>query len=90
MPDHGNHPILPGLERLPERRCDRNRARLALCDALRSVARGRPAKAMRAFAGVPAKTNRASRALRELGRIRRVTMTIGERTIERDTRHSAL
>ncbi len=30
------------------------------------------------------------RALRELGRIRRVTMTIGERTIERDTRHSPL
>ncbi|MFN2505064.1 MAG: IS1634 family transposase [Acidimicrobiales bacterium] len=30
------------------------------------------------------------RALRELGRIRRVTLTIGERTIERDTRHSAL
>jgi len=30
------------------------------------------------------------RALRELGRIRRVTMTVAERTIERDTRHSAL
>jgi len=30
------------------------------------------------------------RALRELGRIRRVTLTVGERTIERDTRHSAL
>jgi len=30
------------------------------------------------------------RALRELGRIRRVTMTIAERTIERDTRHGPL
>jgi len=30
------------------------------------------------------------RALRELGRIRRVTMTIAERSIERDTRHSPL
>lgn len=30
------------------------------------------------------------RALRELGRIRRVTVRIGERTIERDTRHSPL
>jgi hypothetical protein len=30
------------------------------------------------------------RALRELGRIRRVTLTVAERTIERDTRHSAL
>jgi transposase len=30
------------------------------------------------------------RALREMGRIRRVTLTVGERTIERDTRHSAL
>ncbi|MFP5376866.1 MAG: IS1634 family transposase, partial [Acidimicrobiia bacterium] len=30
------------------------------------------------------------RSLRELGRIRRVTLTVAERTIERDTRHSAL
>lgn len=30
------------------------------------------------------------RALRELGRIRRVTLTVADRTIERDTRHSAL
>lgn len=30
------------------------------------------------------------RALRELGRIRRVTLSGAERTIERDTRHSAL
>jgi hypothetical protein len=30
------------------------------------------------------------RALRELGRTRRVTMTIAERAIERDTRHSSL
>ncbi len=30
------------------------------------------------------------RALRELGRIRRVTLTVAERIIERDTRHSAL
>jgi transposase len=30
------------------------------------------------------------RALRELGRIRRVTLTVAERTIERDTRHSGL